>query len=110
MPCNTRTCLLTWNEIFTSDNRGLVSRDGNTRDLYFVCHHWCKTYSKGRNIRGMYFVGTHCGGRLAQQKEIHKECNLLALIGESLVSRWKYQRNVFCLCRDCTQDRGGGEE
>ena len=32
----------------------------------------------------MYFVGTHCGGRLAQQKEIHKECNLLALIGAEL--------------------------
>ena len=32
----------------------------------------------------MYFGITHCGGELAQQKEIHKECNLLALIGAEL--------------------------
>ena len=32
----------------------------------------------------MYFVGTHCSGVLAQQKEIHKECILLAPIGAEL--------------------------
>ena len=44
----------------------------------------------------MYFVGTHRGGRLAQQKEIHnKECTLLALIGAELGQQVEIQEECI---------------
>ena len=43
----------------------------------------------------MYFGGTHCGERLAQWKEIHKECNLLALIGAELGQQVEMQEECI---------------
>ena len=54
-----------------------------------------RTYLEGGNTRGMYFVGTHSSGMLAQQKEIHKECNLLALIGAELGQQVEIQEECI---------------
>ena len=83
MPCYTRGCLL-GNEIFsliTGDWSAIMEIPENCILFAII---WCRTYSKGGNTRGTYFVSTHCGGRLAQQREIHKEWNLLALKGAEL--------------------------